>query len=93
MRILIAACALALVPASASADTYVKGYFKNNGTYVQPHYRSNNDGYKWNNYSTQGNINPYTGKAGTVNPYGGYSGYQGYTGYQGYSGYKGYGGY
>lgn len=52
-----------------SKDTYVKGYTRNDGTYVQPHYRSKSDGNPHNNYSTQGNVNPYTGKKGTVNPY------------------------
>jgi hypothetical protein len=53
----------------ASADTYVRGYCKSNGTYVQPHYRSSPDGSAWNNWSTQGNINPYTGSFGTQNPW------------------------
>lgn len=43
----------------------VKGYVKKDGTYVSPHVRSNPDGYKYNNYSSYGNVNPYTGKAGT----------------------------
>lgn len=33
------------------ADVYVNGYTKSNGTYVQPHYRSNPDGNPYNNYS------------------------------------------
>ena len=60
---------LILISTSVFADVYVKGYTKKNGTYVQPHYRSNPDGNIYNNWSTQGNVNPYTGKAGTVNPY------------------------
>jgi hypothetical protein len=51
------------------ADTYVKGYFKKDGTYVQPHFKTDADNTKLNNYSTQGNVNPYTGKKGTVNPW------------------------
>lgn len=43
----------------------VRGYFRKDGTYVQPHYRSAPDGNFWNNWSTKGNINPYTGKEGT----------------------------
>ena len=46
----------------------VHGYFRNNGTYVQPHYRSAPDGNPDNDWSTRGNINPYTGKLGTRNP-------------------------
>lgn len=53
----------------AIADEYVNGYVRQNGTYVPGHYRSSNDGNRYNNYSTQGNTNPYTGQQGTVNPY------------------------
>ncbi|MFK0688807.1 hypothetical protein ACFX5Q_11445 [Mesorhizobium sp. IMUNJ 23033] len=60
-----------LVSSAAFADTFVNGYYKQSGTYVQPHYRSNPDGYSSNNYSTQGNTNPYTGAQGTKpNSYG-----------------------
>ena len=55
---------------TATADEFVNGYFRSNGTYVQPHYRSSPDGNPWNNYSTTGNVNPYTGQSGTHNPYG-----------------------
>jgi len=48
----------------------VKGYYKpSTGTYVQPHYKTSPNRSKWDNYSTKGNINPYTGKRGTVNPW------------------------
>lgn len=49
----------------ASASVYVSGYYRSNGTYVQPYYRSNPDGNFYNNYSTYGNVNPYTGSYGT----------------------------
>ena len=55
---------------SFAQDVHVKGYFKKNGTYVKPHYRSRPDGNLFNNWSTKGNTNPYTGKRGTVDPYG-----------------------
>jgi hypothetical protein len=47
----------------------VRGYYRGNGTYVQPHYRSDPDSSRWNNWSTKGNYNPYTGKKGYQNPY------------------------
>lgn len=53
---------------SAFADVYVNGYYRKNGTYVQPHHRSASDSTPWNNYSTKGNSNPYTGQQGTVDP-------------------------
>jgi hypothetical protein len=53
----------------AAADTYVRGHTRSDGTYVQPHHRTNPDGNLFNNYSSQGNSNPYTGQRGTVDPY------------------------
>ncbi len=50
------------------AKVYVKGYFRKDGTYVQPHYRSNPDGNPYNNWSYPGNTNPYTGKVAPGNP-------------------------
>ncbi len=47
---------------------YVRGYTRQDGTYVQPHYRSAPDGNIYNNWSTRGNVNPYTGEPGRVNP-------------------------
>jgi len=49
-------------------STYVNGYYKSNGTYVQPHYRSTPNSTTLDNYSTKGNTNPYTGKKGTKSP-------------------------
>ena len=51
------------------ADTWVNGYTRRDGTYVQGHYRSSPNYTRMDNYSTRGNYNPYTGKTGTVNPY------------------------
>jgi hypothetical protein len=59
----------AMLSATASAQVYVKGYTKKDGTYVAPHYRSSPDGSRYNNYSTIGNMNPYTGQPGTKSPY------------------------
>lgn len=54
---------------NAIADTYVRGHTRSDGTYVQGHYRSSPNATKLDNYSTQGNTNPYTGQQGTVDPY------------------------
>ncbi|MBI2355893.1 MAG: hypothetical protein HYV13_01635 [Candidatus Doudnabacteria bacterium] len=53
----------------AEAKVKVKGYTTKNGTYVQPHVRTSPNKSKLDNYSTKGNINPYTGKKGTVDPF------------------------
>lgn len=47
------------------AEVHVDGYYKKDGTYVQPHYRSDPDSTPNNNWSTQGNTNPHTGQEGT----------------------------
>jgi len=48
----------------AEAYVRVKPYFRQDGTYIQPHYRSDPDSSRWNNWSTWGNINPFNGKKG-----------------------------
>lgn len=48
---------------------YVGGYIKRDGTVVNPYNRTMPDNTRVNNYSSQGNYNPYTLKSGTVNPY------------------------
>lgn len=69
MKVWIAvAAALFAVPAVAR-DTYVKPYINKNGEYVEGHYRSAPNSTKLDNYSTDGNYNPYTGKKGTVDPF------------------------
>jgi hypothetical protein len=57
----------------AVGNNYVNGYTRSNGTYVSGHYRTNPDNSFYNNWSTKGNVNPYTGKVGTRQPpsYGG----------------------
>jgi hypothetical protein len=60
--------ALALVPFVSDAVVSVKGYYRKDGTYVQPHYRSNPDGNPYNNWSFPGNTNPYTGETATGAP-------------------------
>jgi hypothetical protein len=53
-----------LVISAAYADTYVNGYNRRDGTYVQGHYRTDANSTYNDNYSTRGNYNPYTGEAG-----------------------------
>lgn len=56
------------VVSAADADVHVREYTKHNGTYVPSYHRSNPDETIWNNYSTKGNVNPWTGKPGYKNP-------------------------
>ncbi|KAF1011085.1 MAG: hypothetical protein E5299_01506 [Burkholderia gladioli] len=54
---------------SYAQPVHVGAYARSNGEYVQPHYRTQADDNRYNNYSTKGNVNPYIGQPGTVNPY------------------------
>jgi hypothetical protein len=70
--ILVGLCALTVAaPVLARGPVHVRGYTTKSGTYVAPHYRSAPDHSRFNNWSTIGNVNPYTGQAGTKNPYSG----------------------
>ncbi len=62
---------------SAGADQYVSPYVRSDGTVVQGHMRSSPDSTRFNNYSTRGNTNPYTGQPGYKNPYAGSGGLYG----------------
>lgn len=54
----------------AEAYSYrVRGYTRSNGTYVQSYYRTSPNYTKWDNYSTRGNYNLYSGRYGTKNPW------------------------
>ena len=55
---------------SAEAAIRSRGYYKpSTGTYVQPYYRSSPNNSRWDNYSTRGNYNSFTGKKGYTSPY------------------------
>lgn len=67
-----AASALVLLSGAAIAQTAShakQGYVTKQGVYVAPSYATNPNNTKLDNYSTKGNVNPHTGKAGTVDPY------------------------
>lgn len=64
----IVALVLVLGAGSTIAQVHVKGHVRKDGTYVMPHYRTAPDSTQQNNYSTQGNVNPFTGQPGTVRP-------------------------
>lgn len=46
--------------------TSVNGYTKSNGTYMNSYFRTVKDNVKWNNFSSWGNLNPFTGKIGKI---------------------------
>jgi hypothetical protein len=58
-------CFGVLVLGALAKDVSVKGYFRKDGTYVAPHMRSAPNATALDNWSSKGNVNPYTGKPGT----------------------------
>ncbi len=73
---------LLAVLATASASFaqgyhYVSPHFRGNGSYVEGHYRTNPDRNPYNNWSSTGNYNSFTGQRGHHTPTPGYSGSRG----------------
>jgi hypothetical protein len=60
----IAVLVCGVVSFSAWADQSVRGYTRKDGTYVAPHYRSDANQHRYDNYGSKGNYNPYTGEKG-----------------------------
>ena len=53
------------VPSTVNYNTTtVSGYTRSNGTYVQSHVRTMPNNTNWDNFSTRGNSNPFTGSTG-----------------------------
>jgi hypothetical protein len=71
IRLIIGALVVGMAtnPVQAQGYHFNQGYFRNDGTYVQPHFQTNPNGNPYDNWSTRGNINPFTGQPGTHNPY------------------------
>jgi hypothetical protein len=71
MKNLLLPCVLLFLSAAAFSQVnnsyrYQNGYIKpTTGSYVQPHYKTNINATNWDNYSTYGNTNTFTGNPGT----------------------------
>lgn len=66
MRVIaIVFASLCLAEAAYAQDTYTHPYVKRDGTPVQGHYNTQPNQYRYDNYSSRGNVNPYTGQAGS----------------------------
>ena len=58
-------CSSYSVPSTVNYNTTtVSGYTRSNGTYVQSHVRTMPNNTNWDNFSTIGNSNPFTGSTG-----------------------------
>jgi hypothetical protein len=70
--------ALTLIAITLAASAFGQGYHYNNGyvdrngVYHPGHYQTNPNNNPWDNWSTRGNYNPFTGQPGTVTPHQGY---------------------
>ena len=53
----------------SSSDRSVRSYTKKNGTHVVRHKKTVKNHTRQDNYTTKGNVNPYTGKKGTKKAY------------------------
>jgi hypothetical protein len=60
-----------VITANAQGYHSVRPYYRHDGTFVPRHYQTNPDGNIDNNWSTYPNVNPFTGRQGTIRPYGG----------------------
>ena len=71
MKKLFFTLALSLLANLTFSQSHVKvnGYYRSNGTYVQPHYRTSSNNTVYDNWSTSPNVNPYTGQTGTKHYY------------------------
>lgn len=68
MIFVLSLVALMFVTGQASAGQYVRGYHRSDGTYVNGYHRSSPNSTQYDNYSTKGNVNPYTGEKGYKTP-------------------------
>ncbi len=68
VALLIVTMLMLCVASAFAKSTHVKGYTKKDGTHVAPHDRSAPNKSKRDNWSSKGNVNPETGKEGTVDP-------------------------
>lgn len=65
---LIAAIIILIGSSVFAKSVAVKPYIKSDGKFVSASHRTAKNKTKLDNYSTKGNVNPYTGKRGTKNP-------------------------
>ena len=63
-KVILLVMALVLLASTVYAER-VSGYYRRDGTYVNSYNRSSSNSTVTDNYSFKGNVNPYTGQAGT----------------------------
>ena len=73
MKSLIIACGVLILAGSVAearggGSHSTSGYIRSNGTYVAPSGATNPNRTQFDNFSSKGNINPYSGAVGTKTP-------------------------
>lgn len=68
-KMIIGICCLAIAVPAYAQSTSVRPHVRKDGTFVQGHRRTNPNSSVYDNWSTKPNVNPYTGRTGTVDPY------------------------
>ena len=58
-----------LVVSNLYGSVYVKGHVNKSGKYVKSHHKSSSNKMKQDNWSSKGQVNPYTGEKGTKKQY------------------------
>lgn len=64
IALVVALSAVGFAAQTVSADQYVNGYYRHDGSYVEGYHRSDPNGNPYDNYSHEGNTNPWTGQPG-----------------------------
>jgi len=54
--------------AAFAGDTYVRGYTRNDGIYVEPLHQIRPNNSLDDDFSTKDNVNPHTGREGWIDP-------------------------
>ncbi len=72
LLLLLAVCLTAFINEVKSqvnpSSTYVSGYKRADGTYVNGYYKTTPNTTNRDNYTTKPNVNPYTGTSGYIQP-------------------------
>jgi uncharacterized protein YxeA len=70
MKKLMVVIILSIITVTCFGATLVKGHYnKKTGKYINTYYKTRSDHSRLNNYSTKGNVNPFTGKKGDKKTY------------------------
>ncbi len=69
--LLLLVMGLSLFSIAEAYSVRVRGHRRpSTGRFIMPHFRTSPNNSRWDNWSTRGNINPHTGRRGTVDLWG-----------------------